>query len=158
VISLNDRRLYWLSILLTVVEFAVECQMYPEWKASKLQLNFLGLVFMAVGQYVKSYAMINLVSNLETQKKDSEVEKPQLITSGMFQVLRHPIFFGVYWWNVGSQMVLFNPVSFLVHSFVGWFYFSRYLIPREEKELHQLYPDQYPIYRKRTGVGIPYTM
>jgi Isoprenylcysteine carboxyl methyltransferase (ICMT) family len=40
-------------------------------------------------------------------------------------VLRHPSYFGFYWWAVGTQVLLGNPFSTVMFAGVLWHFFYR---------------------------------
>lgn len=45
--------------------------------------------------------------------------------------LRHPAYFGWFWWSIGTQMLLCNPVCIVVYAAASWRFFSQ-RIPFEE--------------------------
>ena len=86
------------------------------------------------------------------------LEKPQhhrLVTTGVYSVLRHPSYCGWFWWSLGTQVLLANPVCFALYALLSWRFF-RDRIPFEEATLGAFYPREYPSYRARTHVGIPF--
>lgn len=70
-----------------------------------------------------------------------------LITTGIFSKIRHPMYLGFIFWLIGLP-VFFGALSSLILSvlFIANILFWRYL---EEEELEQRFPS-YPDYRKRT--------
>ena len=52
-------------------------------------------------------------------------------------------------------MLLANPVCLFLYALLSWRFF-RDRIPFEEATLGAFYPREYPSYRARTHVGIPF--
>ena len=78
-----------------------------------------------------------------------------LVTHGVYRLLRHPSYFGWFWWSVATQLVLGNPVCLVGYTLASWDFF-RTRIPYEEQTLVSIFPDEYPGYRRRTFIGIPF--
>ena len=73
-----------------------------------------------------------------------------------YSILRHPSYVGFYYWAVGTQLVLCNPISTILYGLAAWTFF-RYRIAYEEETLMQLFPDgAYESYAARTYIGIPF--
>lgn len=87
-------------------------------------LVVLGLALTVLGQVVRSLAMVHAGANfnhhVQSQRKDGHV----LVTEGVYSVLRHPSYFGFFWWGLGTQLVLGNLVCFFVYAAVLWRFFS----------------------------------
>ncbi|KAK2875414.1 hypothetical protein FQN49_001612 [Arthroderma sp. PD_2] len=115
----------------------------------------VGLAMMVMGQIIRSLAMVQAGSNfthtVQTQRRDEHV----LVKSGLYSVLRHPSYFGFFWWGLGTQLVLGNLVCFLGYAAVLWKFFSS-RIRREEKLLIEFFGDEYVEYKSKTWVGIPF--
>ncbi|KAF7594515.1 hypothetical protein BBP40_008962 [Aspergillus hancockii] len=115
----------------------------------------LGLALMVVGQIVRTLAMAQAGSNFNHTVQVERKEDHILVTHGVYAVLRHPSYFGFFWWGLGTQMVLGNVVCFVGYAIVLWkFFYSR--IYREERFLIAFFGDDYVEYKKRSWVGIPF--
>ncbi|KAL4910199.1 Isoprenylcysteine carboxyl methyltransferase family-domain-containing protein [Aspergillus multicolor] len=114
----------------------------------------VGLLVMVVGQAIRSLAMAQAGSNfnhtVQVERKDGHM----LVTHGIYSVLRHPSYFGFFWWGLGTQLVLGNVVCFLGYAVVLWKFFNS-RIQREERFLIAFFGEEYVEYKKRTIVGIP---
>ena len=77
-----------------------------------------------------------------------------LVTHGIYAWLRHPAYFGFFWWAVGTQLLLANPLALVAYT-GATFYFFYDRIPYEEELLVHFFGSEYKAYRKRTWIGIP---
>ena len=80
-------------------------------------------------------------------------DRHDLVTSGPYRWVRHPIYSGVIAAAFGASLTgtFFGMAVFVVASLV---FFSR--IGREERIMLDLFPDTYPAYRMRTKKLIPF--
>ena len=63
-------------------------------------------------------------TNFNHQVQSRRNEGHELVTTGLYAWLRHPSYFGFFWWGLGTQVVLGNIVSFLGYLGVLWYFFS----------------------------------
>jgi len=77
-----------------------------------------------MGQSFRTLAMIHASSNFSHQIALHKDPKHTLVTSGVYSLVRHPSYFGFFWWAVGLQVFLANPVSTVVFVGVLWRFFS----------------------------------
>lgn len=118
-------------------------------------LTLAGLALVVLGQAVRSTAMIQAGPSFNHHVQSHRGEGHVLVTSGVYAVLRHPSYFGFFWWALGTQMVMGNPVSFVGYAAVLWRFFSR-RIAREEEFLVGFFGQEYEEYRRRVGTKIPF--
>jgi len=96
-------------------------------------------------------AATNFSHAVAFRKRDSHV----LVTDGVYAWFRHPSYAGFFYWALGTQLVLQNPVSFMLYALVMWRFFYR-RTRAEEGALIKFFGDQYVQYRKRVGTKIPF--
>jgi protein-S-isoprenylcysteine O-methyltransferase Ste14 len=82
----------------------------------------------------------------------SRKEQPDLVTSGPYALIRHPIYTGLILAMLGSAIGV-NPLWVLLLVLVGAYFI--YSARREETLMLELFPEQYAAYRARTGMLIP---
>ncbi len=93
--------------------------------SATLQAVYMGLGFMmmVLGQGVRTAAMAQAGANfshiMRMKKKSGHV----LVIDGVYKWLRHPSYFGFFWWGLGSQIVLGNGVCLLGYVVVLWRFF-----------------------------------
>jgi protein-S-isoprenylcysteine O-methyltransferase len=70
-------------------------------------------------------------------------------------VMRHPSYFGFYWWAIGVQVLLINPVC--LGLFVYWLqkFFSE-RIQYEEHTLHRFFGQEWINYKSKTPTLMPF--
>lgn len=111
----------------------------------------VGSALTVAGIACAIWARVNLGSNWGmpmTQKEDRE-----LVTSGPYALVRHPIYTGVIIALLGSAGV--SGGLWLIVSLAGVIYFI--LAAREEEAmLLKEFPDVYPAYRARTWMLVPF--
>lgn len=118
-------------------------------------LLLLGFMLVFVGQAARSLAMAqagpSFNHTIQRKKKDDH----ELVTTGLYSFLRHPAYFGFFYWGVGTQLVLGNPICFVGYVIVLWKFFSS-RIQSEEGDLVRFFADDYIEYRRKVGTGMPF--
>ena len=82
----------------------------------------------------------------------SRKEQPELVTSGPYALIRHPIYTGLILAMLGSAMGA-NVFWALLLVPVGAYFI--YSARREETVMLRLFPEQYAAYKARTGMLAP---
>ena len=82
-------------------------------------------------------------------------ENPELITSGPYRYVRHPIYTGVLLALLGSMLVA-GPWWLVVFAIACAYFF--YSAKQEEKRMRAAFPDAYPAYMRRTKMLIPFVL
>jgi protein-S-isoprenylcysteine O-methyltransferase len=88
------------------------------------KLTISGLFLVIMGQFFRSIAMIEASSNFSHEIATEKRLTHTLVTSGVYALVRHPSYFGFFWWSVGTQVFLANPLSTVVFVAVLWRFFS----------------------------------
>jgi protein-S-isoprenylcysteine O-methyltransferase Ste14 len=79
--------------------------------------------------------------------------EPELVTSGPYRYVRHPIYTGMLFALLGSALVA-GPLWLLIFfASGGYFVYSGY---EEEKDMVRLFPDRYPAYKRHAKMIIPF--
>ena len=79
-------------------------------------------------------------------------ENHELVTSGPYALVRHPIYTGILTAVFGSSLA--SPIWFVLFALLSGMFIRR--IGIEEKLMMQTFPKQYPDYKKRTYALIPW--
>jgi protein-S-isoprenylcysteine O-methyltransferase Ste14 len=116
-------------------------------------LGAIGAVVFASGIALAIWARIHLGRNWGmpmTQKAD-----PELITSGPYRFVRHPIYSGLLAGLLGTALAT-NILGLIVVAVSGaYFYYGASV---EEKNLIAMFPAAYPAYRNSTKMLIPFVL
>ncbi|KNE56907.1 hypothetical protein AMAG_02677 [Allomyces macrogynus ATCC 38327] len=147
---------YVAATIASLVESLVVGFLFPSWAQSwPLLLRFVGLALVLVGQSARSLAMIQAGTNFSHLIEHYKRLNHELVTTGVYSYLRHPSYFGYFWWGVGTQLLCGNLVCAFAYAGALW-YFFRERIPYEEELLVKFFETEYVTYRARTKVGIPF--
>ena len=82
----------------------------------------------------------------------SQKDDPELVTSGPYGLVRHPIYFGVLLAGVGTGVAL--SWLWLIAMVLAGIYFV-YSATVEERYLTKQFPDNYPMYCRSTKMLVP---
>ena len=114
-------------------------------------LNIVGLLLWFLGVGFAVWARVYLGKNWGMPM--SLKEQPELVTSGPYKYVRHPIYSGFLLALIASYFV--SGIFWLLIFIVSGTYFI-YSAIVEEKNMAKLFPDVYPEYKKRTKMFIPF--
>ncbi|KAI1337923.1 putative isoprenylcysteine carboxyl methyltransferase [Xylariaceae sp. FL0016] len=118
-------------------------------------LLLLGLIMVVVGQTARSAAMIHAGRSFNHRVQTKKRQDHELVTTGIYSYIRHPSYFGFFYWAIGTQLVLGNPLCFIMFAGVLWYFFST-RVKHEETKLVEFFKDDYVNYRKRVGTAMPF--
>ena len=113
----------------------------------------VGLVLFAVGLGFAVWARIHIGRNWGTPM--SQKDDPELVTSGPYQLVRHPIYSGILIAGVGTAVAL--SWAWLIAVALAGVYFV-YSATVEERHLTEEFPDSYPAYSRSTKMLVPFVL
>lgn len=114
-------------------------------------IRLIGTILCGAGIAFAIWARFHLGRNWSGSPQMKE--NHELVTSGPYRFVRHPIYTGMLAAIIGSVLAS-GPAWSVALVFVVVMIAVR--IPKEEKFMMQLFPDQYPAYRARTKALIPF--
>ena len=79
-------------------------------------------------------------------------ESPELVTSGPYRLVRHPIYTGLIAMWIGTSLVY--PFAAVYCGLVIVYMIFASL--REERDMQQQFPDVYPAYKQRSKMLVPF--
>jgi protein-S-isoprenylcysteine O-methyltransferase Ste14 len=82
----------------------------------------------------------------------SQKDEPELVTSGPYRLVRHPIYSGILLGGVGTAVAL-NWLFLIAIGVVGVYFV--YSATVEERYLTKQFPDTYPTYKHSTKMLLP---
>ncbi|KAK1828471.1 Isoprenylcysteine carboxyl methyltransferase family-domain-containing protein [Podospora conica] len=118
-------------------------------------LCLAGVLLVAIGQTVRSVAMGQAGMSFNHMVQHQRSADHVLVTTGIYARLRHPSYFGFFWWALGTQLVMGNAVCFFLYAAALWRFFSS-RVKDEEVSLVRFFGADYVAYRKRVGTKIPF--
>src|SRR5579884_2465342 len=116
-----------------------------KWRAA------LGLVVFAMGLGFAIWARVHIGRNWGGPM--TEKDDPELVTSGPYRLVRHPIYSGILLAGIGTAVAL--SWFWLVAVALAGIYFV-YSATVEERYLAGRFPDSYAAYRRSTKMLIPF--
>jgi protein-S-isoprenylcysteine O-methyltransferase Ste14 len=114
-------------------------------------LQGIGLAVFLLGLALAVWARIYIGRNWGMPM--TEKAEPELVNTGPYRKIRHPIYSGIILALVGSALAL--GISWFIAAAVIAAYFI-YSAVMEERYLTKLFPDAYPEYKRSTKMLIPY--
>jgi protein-S-isoprenylcysteine O-methyltransferase Ste14 len=156
--SVKKGRILWgrelpvraLIIVIVIVLTRLGVFRHPDLEAGAWRAG-LGLALFAVGLGFAIWARVHLGRNWGgpmTQKDD-----PELVTSGPYHLVRHPIYSGILIAGAGTALAL--GWAWLIAVLLAGVYFV-YSATVEERYLNQRFPDVYPGYQRSTKMLVPF--
>jgi protein-S-isoprenylcysteine O-methyltransferase Ste14 len=111
----------------------------------------LGLVLFALGLGFAIWARLHIRRNWGTPM--TQKDDPELVTSGPYRLVRHPIYSGVLVAGVGTAIAL--SWMWLIAVVLAGIYFV-YSATVEERYLTEQFPATYPAYKSSTKMFVPF--
>lgn len=111
----------------------------------------VGLALFGLGLFFAIWARVHIGSNWGTPM--TQKKEPELVTSGPYRLVRHPIYSGILTAGIGTAIAL------------GWFWlivvglagiYFVYAATVEERYLAGEFPDAYPEYRRHSKMLVPF--
>ena len=116
-------------------------------------LAAVGLVLFALGLGFAVWARLHLGQNWGTPM--TEKVEPELVTSGPYRLVRHPIYSGVLFAGIGTVVAL-SWLWLTVVALAGIYFL--YSAKVEERHLSHAFPEEYPLYKESTKMLVPFIL
>jgi protein-S-isoprenylcysteine O-methyltransferase Ste14 len=111
----------------------------------------VGLALFGLGLGLAIWARLHIGRNWGTPM--SQKVDPELVTTGPYRLVRHPIYSGILVAGVGTAAAL-NWWWLVVVAMAGAYFL--YSATVEERWLTRQFPDAYPAYRRATKMLVPF--
>jgi protein-S-isoprenylcysteine O-methyltransferase Ste14 len=111
----------------------------------------VGLVLFALGLAFAIWARVHIGRNWGTPM--TQKDEPELVTSGPYHLVRHPIYSGILVAAVGTALAL--SWWWLAAVALAGVYFL-YSATVEERYLTERFPTVYPAYKRSTKMLVPF--
>jgi protein-S-isoprenylcysteine O-methyltransferase Ste14 len=116
-------------------------------------LAAIGALLFACGIALAIWARLHLGRNWGMPM--TQRAEPELVTSGPYRFVRHPIYTGLLTAMLGTALVNSLIGLIVVAVLVAYFYYCGTV---EERNLSATFPQAYPEYRSRTKMLIPFLL
>eukprot|EP01059_Diplonema_ambulator_P011721 TRINITY_DN21769_c0_g2_i1.p1 TRINITY_DN21769_c0_g2~~TRINITY_DN21769_c0_g2_i1.p1 ORF type:complete len:303 (+),score=33.62 TRINITY_DN21769_c0_g2_i1:47-955(+) len=156
--GIGAAREYNIAIATGIVEFLLESYLFPQSKELfGTTVPLVSGILMSLFAVIRIVSMAQCGSNFSHIIEHSHRPSHTLVTTGLYRYLRHPSYFGWFWWSVTSQLTLLNPLCAVAYTLVSYQFFSS-RIPYEEDVLasSEFFGTQYDDYRRKVSTGIPF--
>uniref|UniRef100_U5EKS2 Protein-S-isoprenylcysteine O-methyltransferase n=1 Tax=Corethrella appendiculata TaxID=1370023 RepID=U5EKS2_9DIPT len=151
---LNHSIHYGLAAASSWVEFFIEVYYFPEIKKIKW-LWLIGFIVCICGELLRKLAMITASKNFSHVVQFERHENHELVTHGVYSWVRHPSYVGWFWWSIGTQIVLSNPICFIIYTIASWKFFHDRIF-MEEITLLNFFGEDYYKYQQNVPTGLPF--
>ncbi|MGH8980797.1 MAG: methyltransferase family protein [Acidimicrobiales bacterium] len=111
----------------------------------------LGLAIFVGGLAFAVWARLHLGRNWGTPM--TRKEEPELVTSGPYRLVRHPIYSGILVAGIGTAVALIWLWLLAVLLVGAYFVYSATV---EERYMTERFPDSYPGYKRSTKMLVPF--
>jgi len=113
----------------------------------------VGLVLFALGLGFAIWARVHIGRNWGTPM--TQKDEPELVTSGPYRLVRHPIYSGILVAGIGTAVAL--SWVWVAAVALGGIYFV-YSATVEERYLGEQFPNDYPRYKRSTKMLVPFVL
>jgi protein-S-isoprenylcysteine O-methyltransferase len=117
---------YLSAHLAAMLEIIVTSTWFPSLQDSwsNTYTVLLGLALVIMGQVVRSIAMAQAGVSFNHIPAKSKKNDHVLVTKGLYSYLRHPSYFGYFFFAVGTQVVVGNKICCVSYLVILWFFFK----------------------------------
>ena len=123
---------------------------------NSLSNKLLGIVFIIMATIISYVARRELGNNWAPAAAYQIKKDQQLVTSGIYSYIRHPIYLGVVLTFLGVELIVGSYLVLLFMIIVPWVAYIQ--SKKEEKILIEHFGQQYKEYQKKTFLFLPYLL
>lgn len=114
-------------------------------------LQGIGLAVFLLGLTLAVWARVYLGRNWGTPM--SQKVDPELVTTGPYRFIRHPIYSGIILGAIGTAIAV-SPYWIVAAVLLGAYFV--YSATVEERIMGRLFPESYPLYKRSTKMLVPF--
>lgn len=153
---LNHSIQYGVAAVASWIEWGVEYYFFPNMK-TYFWVSAVGVAMCVTGELLRKSAMFTAKTNFNHTVQFVKRPDHQLVTHGVYSICRHPSYVGWFYWSIGTQITLLNPLCIIIYGLASWMFF-RERVYAEELTLLTFFGPQYVEYQKKVGTGLPYIL
>ena len=141
----------FVMVATTVIGIGLSCFGYLDFG----KIGFLRVPLTVIGAALVAFGVYLFYGAHYKARLFEQVEKNKLVTTGVYAIVRNPVYSGFLSICTGAVCVAANWVLFVIPVFC-WGFMTVVLIFSEEKWLKDLYGTEYVRYCSRTNRCIPW--
>jgi protein-S-isoprenylcysteine O-methyltransferase Ste14 len=141
----------FVMVATTVIGIGLSCFGYLDFG----KIDFLRVPLTVIGAALVAFGVYLFYGAHYKARLFEQVEKNKLVTTGVYAIVRNPVYSGFLSICTGAVCVAANWVLFVIPVFC-WGFMTVVLIFSEEKWLKDLYGTEYVRYCSRTNRCIPW--
>lgn len=145
---------YVLAAISSWVEFILEVHFLPSFK-NYYHIWLLGVIMCILGEIIRKTSMFTASRSFTHLVQYEKNDNHKLVTHGIYAYARHPSYMGWFWWSIGTQIVLLNPICIILYTIVSWKFFHD-RIYLEEITLLNFFRSDYHKYQQKVPTGLPF--
>lgn len=119
----------------------------------RLGASIFAIAVSALGFAIRIYTVGTAPAGTSGRNRGDQ-QAEALNTTGMYSIVRHPLYLGNYLIWSGIVIYTLNPYFFVIVSLLYWLYYERIMIA-EEKHLDRAYGDEFLRWSERVPAFIP---
>ena len=119
----------------------------PNYQTNQIIMAAIGVILIALG-------VMFWLSAVVKSDIDSNIRNNQLATTGIYGIVRHPVY-AAFLYAITGFIFIANNLILLILPVIFWLMLTLAMIKTEEKWLVDLYGDDYLDYSKRVNRFIP---
>lgn len=128
----NHSNEFHIALCISTMEYWMQYLLFPDMKiilndkyGKYLKgIHLYGLGLVVFGQIIRTVAQFTAGINFTHQIAYYKKKEHELIQHGIYRYLRHPSYFGFFYWSIGTQLLLANPLSTIVYTGASWYFFA----------------------------------
>lgn len=124
-------------------------------KIYSLQIEGLKIPFVIIGIALIIFGAWMWFSSNFISKIDGHIKENHLVTTGVYAMVRNPIYSAFFLVCIGAIFIESN-ISLFVLPVIYYAYMTVFIVKTEEKWLRQLYGQQYEEYCRNVNLCIPW--
>jgi protein-S-isoprenylcysteine O-methyltransferase Ste14 len=124
---------------------------FVNWAPVSAWLGIVGLLVFAVG--IACFIAARQALGRNWSQTASAKQEPELVTSGPYRYVRHPMYGAGLVACIGAAIVVGGPFVFMVLTLLPVFLWR---VGAEDRLLTKQFPSQYPAYRQQTKALLPF--
>lgn len=124
---------------------------FVNWAPVSTWLSIVGLVIFAAG--IAGFIAARQALGRNWSQTVSAKQEPELVTSGPYRYVRHPMYGAGLVAGIGAAIVVGGPFVFMILTLLPIFLWR---VGAEDTLMAAQFPTQYPAYMRRTRALIPF--